>query len=130
MYHDVALEKMVACASCDILQTSLDKKVLMSLCSEVYRSMKSLSHLSTKQALKARILHDLGEDVQVSQRDLTDYYLYLSDTETSLKWWLKRYTNEHCDKKVQVDGRTCTQLAMLAIQRLNQEVNLVNEIND
>ena len=125
LYLQTAEERAAACTLCDLLTNPIKNQVLTSLGDVVFKEMstESLLHFEKKSALKARILIDLGEDLEKGC-DLKDYFLYLEDAGSSLKKWIERYTKEYC-KSPHKGGQS--QLVYLANKTLK---NLVKQLGD
>ena len=72
----------------------------------------------TKKGLKAKILLDIGEDLdQCKGRNFEDCRLYLKDIDASLQVWVRRYTEQHCS-----EGNP-SRLAKIATDKLNTVVS-------
>ena len=95
-YLQVAEEKTAAVTFCDLLSNSVKAQVISSLSSRIVEDIRSSGpSFQSKRALKAKILLDIGE--QLNQTKKFDHCaLYLKDVKRSLQWWIKHYTEEHC----------------------------------
>jgi hypothetical protein len=147
-YYRTAKEEAIACTLCAHLAEPIKTQVQDSLGTQVIEQMKKSDHcFSSKTALKARILIDLGDDImaksgrhraersvlrksKIPEEHFRDYFLYIVNKQESLKEWLFKYTIKYCDKSIGKKGPT--QLQEIAREKINQLVlflkNKVNKI--
>ena len=118
-YYQIAEEVTAASAVCDLLLRSVKKEVISSLSPDIVTSMKgSKGFFHTKKGLKAKILLDIGEDLDHCKgRNFEDCRLYLKDVDASLQVWVRRYTEQHCS-----EGNP-SRLAKIATDKLNTVVS-------
>lgn len=122
-YFQIAGEKMAACTFCDLITGCIKKQVLDLLGPMIFEDMRTLPHLATKSALKARILIDLGEELQKTG-NTHDYFVHLKNVARSYRKWLTHYAKEYCRE---CKGGKQSRLVLLAHQKLNTLVRLVSK---
>ena len=97
-YFQVAQERTAACILCDLLLAPVWKQVINSLSLRIVDDMRGTGAVyQTKRALKAKILYDIGEKLQLDG-NFDDCSLYLKDVKQSLLRWLEYYTIQHCSE--------------------------------
>ena len=121
-YLRTAGDKAAACTLCDRLVISIERQVMNSIGPLVFQDMNTLPCFANKSALKAKVLTDLGEDLQAGRCGLKDFFLYLESTESSLKNWTKHYTKEHCQSHQTNQQSRLLFLVVRELKRLLREV--------
>ena len=92
-YTKLAQSKQAAIVLCSLLKESMCSLVNDSLPQYVVDGMKSSSsNFHTKKSLKLIILTDLAE-----KEDLDLFFEYLNNAKASIRFWIMRYIQEHCD---------------------------------
>ena len=125
-YLQTADEKVAASTLCDLLATSIEKQVMDSLGSLVFKDMAIVPWFANKSALKAKILKDLGDNLHHKRHDaLKDIFLYLKNAKLSLQKWIKVYTKEHCQACEK--GQPRSRLVVLATGKLLEVVRVVGK---
>ena len=123
-YFQTAHEVAVAGTLCEHLAKPLEHQVLESLGRKVVDEMMGAnSSFHTKSALKAKILLDLGRNVE-STKEMHPFMVYLKSPRDSLKQWIKFYTEEFCDSVAQ-SGVQQSRLVSLAEDSLKGLVVLL-----
>ena len=96
-YFQVAEEKTAAVTLCDLLSKSVKKQVISSLSPRIVKDMIGSSpSFQSKPTLKAKILLDIGENLNQT-KDFHHCSIYLKNVKRSLQWWIKHYTEQHCN---------------------------------
>ena len=108
-YYQLALEKTVASTLCKVFEKQIFKQVKLNLGKTLIDDLKSNHRwFDNKSTLKAKVLLDLGENLSIGLKQaLSDCFDYLRDGASSLKRWLRSYTESHCTSVVDESGHTC-----------------------
>ena len=153
-YYKTAKEETIACTLCAYLAEPVKTQVQDSLGTQVIEQMKKSDHcFSSKIALKARILIDLGDEImakggqhpdersatrknKIPKEHFEDYFLYIVNKKESLKQWLCRYIIKYCDKPIGKKGQFETHLQAIAKEKVTEivlflkaEVNRIKVVN-
>ena len=94
-YYQIAKEKTAADNLCYLLRKPIVTAVTDSLGRMIAGDMMGLPIFHSKQALKCRILLDLGE-----KSSFQSFVFYLTDAKASLQQWVELYTEQHCAQVV------------------------------
>ena len=116
-YYQTANEEAFADNLCAALIAPIAEQVEGSLCNKLVGRMKCEAYLSNKMALKAKILLDLGTEM-----DFKKFMTYLTDIKQCLRDWINHYTVEYCNKTVSSED---TQLQVLAKREVSRIVSLL-----
>ena len=94
-YCQIGKEKTAADNLCYLLRKPIVTAVTGSLVCMIADDMMGLPIFHSKQALKCRILLDLGE-----KSSFQSFVFYLTDAKASLQQWVELYTEQHCAQVV------------------------------
>ena len=121
-YNQIAQEITAAGTLCQQLKTPVRDQVIYELSLAIVSDMRGRKlWIKTKPSLKANILLDMGEKLNQGHRNFSDCGLYLKNAKQSLYYWMKLYTEQHCDEKEQNRSR----ISALAMQELNDIMKAV-----
>ena len=98
-YNDVKKEKIAAETLCQQLELPVKECVLNRVDSRIGDEMREMfPWIKTKPTLIAKILFEVGQMVQVKQKDAFDYCKeFLTNAKGSLQEWLYYFTKLHCN---------------------------------
>ena len=98
-YKEVANEKVAPGRLCVQLKKPLQKCVFGCLMSRIGDEMrKTYSWMETKRALTGRILLEIGQLLEQDSEKGFDYCIeFLTNAEESLQFWVKYFTETHCE---------------------------------
>ena len=121
-YNQIAQEITAAGTLCQQLKKPVRDQVIYELGLAIVSDMRGRKlWIKTKPSLKAKILLDMGEKLAQGNRNFSDCALYLKNAKQSLYYWVKHYTEQHCDKKEQNRSR----ISALAMQELRDIMNAI-----
>ena len=122
-YNQIAQEITAAGTLCQQLKTPVRDQVMYELSLAIVSDIRGRKlWIKTKPSLKANILLDMGEKLAQGHRNFSDCGLYLKNVKQSLYYWVKLYTEQHCDEKEQ---NRSSQISALAMQELNDIMKAV-----
>ena len=125
-YYQTRGEEAIANNICAHLERPVKSQIENSLGSKIVRQMKrSEQYFNSKMALKVKILTDL-----YTKNDFELYMVYISDVKRSIEEWLRHYTIEYCDKKVNGDNTRLQKFAKEEVSRLLQVVETTCSISE
>ena len=134
-YHQLALEKTVTDTLCKVFEKQIIEQVKLNLGKTLIDDLTSTyKWFDNKSTLKAKVLLDLGENLSTctcKQQALSDCFDYIRDGASSLKHWLRKYTQSHCAAVVDESGHTCLEnLAKKEVSHLIHVHFLGNKIRE
>lgn len=125
-YYQIAQESAVASTFCELLAKPIERQVQILLGRTVVEKMRG-AHVwcRSKPALKAKILVDLGEDLQRNEtKDMAKYFAYINDAKQSFEFWIRHYIQQYCDER---DAEGLSKLQAIAAKEVSHMVNFVQE---
>ena len=97
-YHLVDDEKIAAETVCLRLEEPIKECVMESLSSLIVNEMRGLyPWVKTKPSLMANILLEIGQKLDQKESNGFKRTNFLTDAESSLKYWARYFTKTHCD---------------------------------
>ena len=130
-YYQLAFEKTVASTLCKVFEKQITEQVKLNLGKTLIDDLTSTCKwFDSKSTMKAKVLLDLGENLLMGKKlALSDCFDYLRDGASSLKHWLRKYTESHCTAVVDESGHTC--LENLAKKEVSYLIHfLANKITE
>ncbi len=125
-YYQTRGEEAIANNICAHLERPIKSQIEKSVGSKIVGQMKhSEQYFNSKMALKVKILTDLHK-----KNDFELYMVYISNVKRSIEEWLRCYTIEYCDKKVNGDNTRLQIFAKEEVSRLIQVVKNTCSISE
>ena len=126
-HYQYKAEEAIANNICAQLEEPIQTQVRNHIGRNMVGWMKQTEiHFNSKIALKGRILTDLYE-----MDNFEKYMMHLTDIKQSFEYWIKYYTEEFCDKKVQGESTRLQIATREEVTRLIAVVELkAREINE
>ena len=119
-YNQIAQEITAAGTLCQLLKKPVRDRVMYGLSLAIVRDIRGRKlWIRNKPYLKAKILLDIGEKLTQGRGSFSDCALYLKDAKQSLYYWVKHYTEQHCDE----EERNRSRISILATQELYEIMN-------
>ena len=129
-YKEIAKERTAANTVCQQLKKAIRKRVLSLLSTNIVTKMRgTYPWIRVKMALKAKILEDIGDNLENERTGSSkpahafdDCALYLKNIEESLQHWIQFYTERYCDE---YDLQQHNNISIIAINTLEDSIRLL-----
>ena len=119
-YKQIAQEITAANSLCQKLEKAVRDQVIYELSLAIVCDMRGRKlWIKDKASLKAKILLDMGEKFTQGDCDFSDCGLYLKNAKQSLQYWVKLYTEQHCDEEERNESR----ISFLAKKELSKIID-------